>query len=57
MRKKTSWRPLTGKIGIIIQPKLNPGQGDWFGFFVLENWKIFPAQATVVTVEFMAGQA
>jgi hypothetical protein len=30
---------------------------DWFGFFVLESWKIFPAQATMVTVdEFMSGQ-
>jgi hypothetical protein len=30
---------------------------DWFGFFVLETWKIFPAPATVVTVdEFIAGQ-
>jgi hypothetical protein len=30
---------------------------DWSGFFLLETWKILPAQSTVVTVdEFIAGQ-
>jgi hypothetical protein len=41
MRKKTSPRPLTGKIGITVHPKRNPSQVIGSDFLSGSRWNPF----------------